>query len=97
VDGAEPGIVIPAMPKQGDPAYRQEYYACHAEDMGEVLATDATAMVVAGSYMGCLKTHDFSPLEPEVNEEKYYCPGTGLVLSVDVKSGEREELTKIMK
>src|SRR5262245_15670242 len=50
VDGAQPGIVVPAMPKKGDPAYRQEYYACHAEDMGQVLETDATAMVVAGSY-----------------------------------------------
>lgn len=94
VDGAKPGIVVPAAPKVGD-TYRQEYYACEAEDMGEVLALDATAMVKAGSYTGCLKTHDFTPLEPDINEEKYYCPGVGLVLSVDVVTGEREELASV--
>jgi hypothetical protein len=91
VDGAKPGIVIPASPTVGQ-QYRQEYYACTAEDMGEVLALDASADVPAGSYSGCLKTRDTTPLEPSVEEEKYYCPGKGLVLSVDTKSGEREEL-----
>jgi hypothetical protein len=44
-----------------------------------------------------LKTRDFTPLEPAANEEKYYCPGTGLVLSVDVKTQEREELVQLQK
>ena len=35
---------------------------------------------------------DFTPLEPDVNENKYYCRGVGLVLTVDVATGEREEL-----
>ena len=35
VDGALPGIVMPANPTVGD-AYRQEYYPGEAEDMGEV-------------------------------------------------------------
>jgi len=95
VDGAKPGIVIPAMPMVGMPDYRQEYYACHAEDMGSVLDLNASAMVMAGSYTGCMKTHDYTPLEPAVNEEKYYCPPVGLVLSVDVVSGEREELIMV--
>ena len=42
VDGALPGIVMPAEPAVGD-AYRQEYLAGEAEDMAEVLATDETA------------------------------------------------------
>jgi hypothetical protein len=93
-DGAQPGIIIPAMPMVGD-KYRQEYYACEAEDMGEILELDATATTPAGSFTGCLKTRDTTPLEPNVNEEKYYCPGTGLVLSVDIATDEREELTMV--
>jgi hypothetical protein len=91
VDGAKPGIVVPGSPTVGL-SYRQEYYACHAEDYGEVLALDATADVPFGSYTGCLKTHDYTPLEPAINEEKYYCNDAGLVLAVDVTTGEREEL-----
>jgi hypothetical protein len=94
VDGAKPGVLIPGHPVVGQ-EYKQEYYACHAEDMGEVLALDASASVEAGDYTGCLKTHDFTPLEPNANEQKYYAPGVGLVLTVDVSGGGREELISI--
>jgi hypothetical protein len=91
VDGAKAGLIIPAMPMVGQ-RYRQEYYACHAEDYGEVLALDASVTVTAGSYTGCYHTHDYTPLETDVNEQKWYCPGIGVVLSLDVATGEREEL-----
>ena len=91
VDGAKPGIIIPTDPVVGQ-TYRQEYYACEAEDMGEIVSLDASAAVPFGSYTGCLKTRDFTPLEPDANENKYYKPGVGLVLSVDVATGDREEL-----
>jgi hypothetical protein len=95
VNDAKPGIVMPAVPTAGTPAYRQEYAPCEAEDMGQVLATDASATVPAGSFTACVKTHDFTPLEPALNEEKYYCAGTGVVLVVDVTTGEREELVSV--
>ena len=94
VGGAKPGIVIPAQPAVGQ-KYRQEYLACEAEDYGEVLALDALVTAPTGSYTGCLKTHDYTPLEPTINEEKTYCPDVGLVLSVDVNTGEKEELQKV--
>ncbi len=95
VDGALPGILIPATPKVGDPEYRQEYYACEAEDVGQVVAVDEAVTVPFGSYTGCLKTHDTSKIEPTVSETKFYCPDVGLVLSVDDVTGEREELTAL--
>jgi hypothetical protein len=91
VAGAKAGILIPAVPAVGAP-YRQEYLACEAEDMAEVLAVAADASVPVGAFTGCLQTHDFTPLEPEANEEKYYCPNVGLVLTVDKTGGTREEL-----
>jgi hypothetical protein len=94
VDGAQPGIVMPADPTPG-PAYRQEYYPCHAEDMAEVVSTSESVTVPYGSFDGCLQTREFTPLEPDVNEYKYYCDGVGLVLEVDVASGARVELTAV--
>ncbi len=39
-----------------------------------------------------LKTRDWTPIEPDVLEYKYYAPGVGMVLEVDPDSGERVEL-----
>ncbi|HUS29169.1 MAG TPA: hypothetical protein VMZ53_11680, partial [Kofleriaceae bacterium] len=78
VDGALPGKIIPGSPHVGD-TYRQEYYEDEAEDMGQILALDASITVPAGSYVGCLQTRDFSALEPEIEENKWYCPGVGQV------------------
>jgi hypothetical protein len=94
VDGALPGIAIPAGPQVGM-AYRQEYYEGEAEDNGEVLAVDATAEVPAGSYDSCLQTADTSALEPDVLEHKYYASGVGPVLAVHVDGGDREELISV--
>lgn len=91
VAGAKPGIVMPAVRRIMQP-YRQEYRPCEAEDQGEVLAVDASVTVPAGSFTGCVLTKDFSELEPDVVENKYYCPGVGLALTIDLSNGEREEL-----
>jgi len=94
VNGAKPGYAMKAAPAVGD-AYRQEYLACEAEDHGEVLATDESVTVPAGTYDHCVKTHDFTPLEPALNEQKYYCPGVGVALEVNVNTGVRTELTSV--
>ena len=95
VDGAKPGIVMPPAPAVGH-RYRQEYYACKAEDEAEVLSLEASVTVPAGSYTGCLQTHEFTRLEPDANERKYYSLGVGQVLTEDVSTGEREELIQII-
>jgi hypothetical protein len=92
VDGAQPGIVMPAQPLVGD-KYRQEYLRGDAEDMAEVLATNDHAQVPAGSYDGTLQTLETTPLEPKALEHKYYARGVGIVLEVDVAGGGvRDEL-----
>jgi hypothetical protein len=79
VDGALPGIVMPASPVVGDPYY-QEYLEGEAEDRGQIVEVDVSVSVPAGDFEGCIKTHDTTPLDPEVSEFKYYCPGVGVVL-----------------
>jgi hypothetical protein len=87
VDGALPGIVMPADPQVGD-AFRQELYPGEAEDMAEILAVDSTARVPFGRFDELLVTEDWNPLEPEVVEEKSYARGIGLVLEVHTAGGE---------
>lgn len=87
VDGALPGIVMPADPAVGD-AYRQEFYAGEAEDMGEVLEVGVTHSIGLGEYQDVLVTEDWSPLEPDVIERKYYAPGVGKLVEEKTAGGE---------
>jgi len=102
-DFAKAGELIRAFPAADD-AHRQEYALGEAEDIVRYLAGmteptddeggDNEAFPCSPSM--CLKVLEFSPLEPESTEFKYYLPGTGFVLAVDMEdgeiTGEREEL-----
>jgi hypothetical protein len=95
VDGAKPGIIMKANPQIGD-SYRQEYYKGEAEDMADVLSLNESVSVPYGSFENCLKTKDWTPLEPDVVEHKYYALGVGVVLEVMVKGEtQRVELVDI--
>ena len=94
VDGAQPGIIMPADPRDGM-AYRQEYYEGEAEDRAEVLSTEEKVEVPFGFFEGALMTKDLVPLEPKVSEYKLYAKGVGPVLTVKTSGGSgREELIK---
>src|SRR5688572_11484066 len=92
VDGALPGILLPADPEVGM-TYRQEHYAGEAEDRAEVLSLDADVAVPYGNFTGALQTEDTTPLEPDVVEHKFYVRDVGPVLALKVKGESgREEL-----
>jgi hypothetical protein len=92
---AHPGHVMRASPIRGE-VYNQEFYAGEAEDMGEVVALNILVILSDGTrYPGCLQTRDFTPLEPGVNEYKYYARGIGLVLEEVVNGDERSELVEV--
>jgi hypothetical protein len=92
IDGAEPGIIMPAQPEPGM-TYRQEYYKGEAEDAASIVSLDQQAEVPAGHYKPALMTNDVNPLEPKVNEFKFFARGVGPVLAIGVSGGsDREEL-----
>lgn len=94
VDGAQAGVVMPARPRPGM-RYRQEHYPGHAEDAGEILSLDEQAEVPFGRFRGVLKTRDYTPLQPDLVENKFYAKGIGPVLAVEVSGGsDREELLR---
>ena len=73
--------------------YRQEYYAGQAEDQGEVLSSEGQVEVPFGHFTGAVTTKDTTPLEPRLVEYKFYAPGVGPVLTLDVSGASgREEL-----
>jgi hypothetical protein len=91
VHGAKAGIAMPAHPRVGMD-YRQEYYRGHAEDRGRVLRLDGRATVAFGSFPRLLETRDYTRLEPDATEHKFYARGIGPVLTTAVHGGGREEL-----
>jgi hypothetical protein len=86
VDGALAGIIVPAHPEPGL-TYREEYYKGHAEDGAEDLSLTAHADVPYGTFDDVLQTRNFSPLEPNLVEEKFYARGVGVVLEITVSGG----------
>jgi hypothetical protein len=93
VDGARPGIVMLGDPQVGD-RYRQEYYKGEAEDFGQVLKLGESVDASLGSFHDVLVTKDWTPLEPEVLENKYYARDVGVVFERSVK-GPKGELSLV--
>ena len=101
VDGAKAGIVMKAPPVVGE-TYRQEFSLGNAEDVATVLSITATETSPFASCTGtCVQTKDFTPLDPEAIENKYYAPGVGMILEVAVDAtgtpipGTRVELISV--
>jgi hypothetical protein len=94
VDGAQPGIIMPANPQTGM-KYREEYYFNHAEDQAEITAIGQMVIIPFGTFNNCIKTRNFTELEPDLNENKYYAPGIGLVKEVNITDNTEIKLIAI--
>ena len=93
VDGALPGVIMYADPAARlDETYYQEYYAGEAEDAAQLLSANESVSVTAGSFENVVKTFDFTPLDPESLEHKYYAAGVGVVKNVNLVTGVIFEL-----
>lgn len=91
VDGAEAGIVMLANPAPGV-AYQQEFDEGNAEDQGKVTRLNASISIDWMGYESgpvCLKTKEWTALEPGNVEHKFYCKvsdgGVGLMLINELK------------
>jgi hypothetical protein len=93
VDGAKPGIFMPARPRVGA-SYRQEYYQGHAEDHFQILDLSTSVSVPYRSFAHAMLTREWTPLEPGVLDHKYYVRGIGTVREVSVR-GPHEELVLV--
>jgi len=96
VSGDKPGIIMKAHPAVGD-FYRQEFSLNNAEDFAQTLSLNEVVTVHGRTFNHCLKSEETTPLEPDLLEDKFYAPGVGNILTVDVNTGAREELVRITR
>ena len=94
VNNDKPGIIMKAQPAIGN-FYRQEFSLGNAEDFAQTIGLNSRVVVPYGTFSNCLKSQETTPLEPDALEDKYYAPGVGNVLTVDLVTGERDELVSI--
>jgi hypothetical protein len=88
--GAKAGIIMLAHPRVTD-KYRQEFLEGEAEDVARVVDRGLDVRVPYGSFHNCLKTVEFTRLEPGIEEAKDFCPGVGFVKAHGI-SGETTQL-----
>jgi hypothetical protein len=91
VDGARPGIFMPAHPRAGA-TYAQEHYSGHAEDEFTIRDLRSAVRVPAVSTGGAMRTTERTPLEPAVVDSKYYVRGIGTVRERQIKGPGQEQL-----
>ena len=89
------GLLMPAIPIVGD-AFRQEWSVNNAEDYAVVVSTAGGPDEEVEGFEcndSCLVTRERTPLEPDIEELKYWLMNTGFVLAAEPdQDGEREEL-----
>jgi hypothetical protein len=93
VNGAMPGIYMPATPHVGKGA-QQEYYKGHAEDQFRVIGMFAA--VASPGMKNALLTQETNRLEPGTVDHKLYVRGIGTVLEqTEQGPSERNELISV--
>jgi hypothetical protein len=96
VNGDKPGIIMKAHPAVGD-FYRQEFSLSNAEDFAQTLSLNEVVTLRTRTFNHCLKSEESTPLEPDVREDKFYAPGVGTVLEVDLSTGATSQLVRIIR
>lgn len=76
---AEPGIIMPGTFLLGA-RYYQELAEGIALDRAENTDMGLEVSVPAGTFTDCIQVTESTPLEPDSESEKIYCPGVGLVV-----------------
>ena len=95
-NGAQAGIIMLAHPQVGD-TYLQENSPSVVEDQARVKGLDETATVPYGTFTGCIKTQEWTPLEPGNRAFKFYASGFGTVLEIPNQGGGPVELTAVSR
>jgi hypothetical protein len=99
VDGALPGVQMPAHPRTGMRYRLEGGFKNGAGDHTEILSVGSEQIEVPfGYFRDTVMTRDFSPLEPRVSELWFYAKGVGGTLAIDISDGDhREELVSFTR
>jgi hypothetical protein len=86
VDNARAGIFMPAQPTVGQ-VFKQEDAKNVAEDCSRIVDLNASVRTQFVSSDEALKTEEYSLLEPDVLDNKYYVKDIGLVREETIQGG----------
>ena len=86
VDNARAGIFMPAQPQVGQ-VYKQEDAKDVAEDCSGIVDLNASVRTPFVNSDEALKTEEYSLLEPDVLDNKYYVKDIGLVREQTIQGG----------
>ena len=89
-DGAKLGLFVPGTPQIGMRFY-QEQAPRVAMDRVEIISLTDTLTTPAGTFKGCLRIKESSPLEPLMRDYKTFAPGVGLIKDGDAALVSRGE------
>jgi hypothetical protein len=94
---AKAGIKIRSNPKPGN-LYRQEFILGEAEDVAQVVSRGQLKIkTVLGEHQkDVLLTKEFTPIEPNTYELKYFVPGIGMVIEEKPDTGEKVKLVQAL-
>ncbi len=93
-EGAKAGLRMLRHPEVGV-VCRAGFLPGDVEDLIKVVSLGETVVVGGVTHANCVVIEEWSPLEPGERDRKYFAPGVGLVLEVDLVTGERLELAGI--
>jgi len=93
-NGAHAGIIMLAHPAIGD-TYLQENAPGVVADQARVKSVDETVTVPYGTFSGCIKTQEWTPIEPGDRAFKVYASGIGPILEIPNRGGDPVELTAV--
>jgi hypothetical protein len=81
LEGAKAGIMMPAQPRPGEPAYSEGFAPppYFWDDHARVHLTDQETCVPVACYTDVLVTEEFETAKPSAFQLKFYAPGVGYV------------------
>ncbi|MDJ0572017.1 MAG: hypothetical protein QNJ53_23630 [Pleurocapsa sp. MO_192.B19] len=82
-----PGLIMSANSETGT-AYYQRFDIGEAENQAEIVESDVSLTVDGDTFEDVIKIKEFSVLDPEEFDFKYYAPGVGLVLEEEIQEDE---------
>lgn len=84
-DKARPGIIMPDSAFLIGARYYQEVAPGVALDRAEHVAVDLEIQTPAGAFDDCIQVTETTPLEPDSESTKLYCPHVGLIADGELR------------
>ena len=78
-----PGLIMEATPETGE-AYYQRFDIGEAEDQAEIVNSNISVSLDSGDFTNVVQIKEFSVLEPDEFDNRYYAAGVGQILTEEI-------------